>query len=156
MVRISLITLLVSGLLSACTTADLYEKTVAIPGHKWKSSYKPSFTFNIKDTSSSYQLYLVIRHTDKYNFNNIWLNLSVRPPGADSAVTIRVDEKLGSDEKGWFATGMDDIYEHRLDLAGQNISFRKPGEYTFTLEQIMREDPLYHVLNVGLRVEKKP
>jgi hypothetical protein len=31
---------------------------------------------------------------------------------------------------------------------------RKPGKYSFTLQQDMREDPLEHVMNVGIRVEK--
>lgn len=157
--RTSYIVLLTSYLLSSCTTVDLYEKTASIPGHSWKNSYKPSFTFTIKDTSSTYQLFLVIRHNDKYNFNNIWLNLSVKSPGVDSVKTFRIDKKLGSDEKGWLASGMDDIYEHRIELnnelADNSVSFRKPGDYTFTLEQIMRENPLANVLNVGLRIEKK-
>jgi len=48
---------------------------------------------------------------------------------------------------------MDDIYEARL-LIQTGTHFRKPGDYHITLEQIMREDPLKHVLNVGIRVEK--
>mgnify|MGYP003461691057 FL=1 len=52
---------------------------------------------------------------------------------------------------------MDDIYEHHIPLtpAGTPFYFRKPGEYIFTIEQAMREDPLEHVMNVGLRIEKK-
>jgi gliding motility-associated lipoprotein GldH len=149
--------LLITGGLS-CTTADLYEKSVAIPGHAWKYSYKPSFTFSIKDTSSPYQVFLVLRHNDKYSFNNIYINLYARRPGSDSASVARYDLPLGTNEDGWLATGMDDIYEHRIALTppGNQMYFKKPGEYTFTLEQIMREDPLMNVLNVGLRVEKKP
>ncbi len=48
---------------------------------------------------------------------------------------------------------MDDIYEHRIQLGSEQGL--KAGNYTFTIEQIMREDPLEQVLNVGLRVEKK-
>jgi hypothetical protein len=50
---------------------------------------------------------------------------------------------------------MDDIYEHRIPLTPVAEKFRKPGEYTFTVEQIMRENPLNNVLNVGIRVEKQ-
>jgi len=143
----------------SCTTIDLYEKSVSIPGHSWKSSYTPSFTFTIKDTSSLYQLFLILRHNDKYNYNNIWLNISVKSPGTDSVTTFRVVKELATDEKGWLASGMDDIYEHRIslvkELVDNNISFRKSGDYTFTLGQIMREDPLDNVLNAGLRLEKK-
>ena len=143
--------------LSACTTIDLYEKSVSIPGHAWQSSYKPSFTFTIKDTTVPYNLFLVLRHNDKYSFNNIYVNLYVKTPGVDTTEAIRRDLPLGTDEKGWLGEGMDDIYEHRIALTEKDspLYFRKPGDYTFTVEQIMREDPLKNVLNVGLRVEKK-
>lgn len=141
----------------SCTTIDLYEKSVTIPGHSWKSDYKPSFTFTIKDTSSPYLLYFVLRHNDKYSFNNLYINLYAKQPGQDSAQSVRYDLPLATNEKGWLASGMDDIYEHRILLTprGQEFYFKKPGDYTFTIEQIMREDPLKNVLNAGLRIEKK-
>ena len=138
----------------SCTTIDLYEKSVAIPGHSWKSDFKPSFTFTIKDTTSTYQLFLILRHNDKYNYNNIYITLSARLPGIDSTRKIRKDLALATDDKGWLAEGMDDIYEHRIKLGDPEQL--KAGNYTFTIEQIMREDPLKNVLNVGLRIEKKP
>lgn len=147
-----------SCFISSCNTVDLFEKSVSVPGQEWKSSYKPSFIFNISDTAATYTAVLVLRHTDKYNYNNIWLNLSVKAPGQDSAITFRVDKRLANNEQ-WLGTGMDDVYEHRIDLGSDltanNISFRRKGQYHFTLQQIMREDPLKHVLNAGLRIEKK-
>lgn len=157
--RTSFLLVFTAYILCACNTTDLYEKTSVIPGHSWKNSFKPSFSFAIKDTAASYQFFLVLRHNDKYSFNNIWLNLSVQTPGNPGVKTFRVDAKLATDDKGWHATGMDDIYEHQVELneelVANEISFRKPGTYTFTLEQTMREDPLNNVLNVGLRIEKK-
>ena len=137
----------------SCTTIDLYEKSVAIPGHSWKSDFKPSFTFTIKDTVSPYQLFLILRHTDKYNYNNIYINLSAKLPDSDSIRIIRKDLVLGTDEMGWLGDGMDDIYEHRIALGEPERL--KAGNYTFTIEQIMRDNPLNNVLNVGLRIEKK-
>ena len=141
----------------SCTTIDLYEKSVSIPGHSWKNSYKPSFTFTIRDTSSPYQLFLILRHNDKYSFNNIYINLTTQQPGQDSTQTGKYDLRLATNTEGWLGTGMDDIYEHRIPLtpAGNQFYFRKPGDYTFTIEQIMRENPLNNVLNAGLRIEKK-
>lgn len=143
-------------LLTACNTIDLYEKVENIPGHSWKSTYKPSFTFNIKDTTSAYQLYVLVRHNNLYNYNNLWVNLHTKSP--DGTVSkAQYELPLATAEKGWLGTGMDDLYEHRIALTpvNQNFFFRKGGEYTFTLEQIMREDPLEHVFNIGLRIEKK-
>lgn len=143
--------------LVSCTTIDLYEKSVSIPGHSWKSSYQPAFTFTIKDTSSPYQLFLILRHNDQYSFNNIYIRLHTKQPGADSTRTAQYDLRLGTDNEGWLASGMDDIYEHRIPLTpvGGQFYFKKPGDYIFSVEQIMRENPLNHVFNVGLRIEKK-
>lgn len=138
--------------IASCTTVDLFEKTVAIPGHRWESSFKPSFTFTIKDTTSPYQVWLVLRHNEKYNFNNIYVNLYAQLPGQDTAIKIQRDLRLANNEGGWEASGMDDIYEHRVKLGDPQTL--KAGTYTFTLEQIMREDPLEHVMNAGLRIEK--
>lgn len=151
--------LAILSIVYSCSPVDLYEKTKPIPGHAWKSSFVPSFDFTIKDTSSAYDLFLVLRHNDKYNYNNIWLNIKVKYPDSDSVKTFRIDEKLATDDKGWLASGMDDIYEHRISLVNElvenEVSLKKPGDYTFSIEQIMREDPLQHVYDVGLRIEKK-
>lgn len=141
----------------SCQSVDLYEKTAPIPGHKWKSSFKPTFTFTIKDTSVPYKMFVTLRHFDKYNYNNIYLRITTKQPGVDSTQSITYPLILGDDENGWKGSGMDDIWEHLIPLTSQagDFYFRKKGDYTFTLEQVMREDPLDNILNVGLRIEKK-
>lgn len=158
LISLSLITMLGLQLsFSSCTNIDLFEKSVTIPSHRWDNTYKPSFTFTIKDTTSAYDLFVILRHNDKYNYNNIYLNVITQQPGQDSTQKARYDLTLATDEEGWRGTGMDDIYEHRIRLtpSNQQFRFRKPGDYTFTLEQIMRENPLKNMLNVGISVEKK-
>src|SRR5688572_11474505 len=149
------VTILFTGILS-CRQIDLYEKSVSIPGHAWKSGFKPAFTFTIKDTVPAYRLYVILRHNDRYNYNNIYINLITQQPGEDSTRKARYGLELANAD-GWLASGMDDIYEHRIALTPLTgkFYFRKAGDYTFTIEQIMREDPLKHVLNVGLRIEKE-
>lgn len=136
---------------STCTTVDLYEKTVSLPGHEWKSNYKPEFNFTITDTTSLYEAFFVVRHTEKYNYKNIWINLYSQPPG-DTLHKAQFELQLANNEKGWLASGMDDIYEHRIRLV--RPTQLKSGSYKLILENIMREDPLKEVLNVGIRIEK--
>jgi gliding motility-associated lipoprotein GldH len=145
------IVLLSSCILVSCTTVDLYEKTVFLPNHEWKGDYKPEFDFTITDTTTLYLVSFVIRHTEKYNYNNIWINLYSQPPG-DTLHKAPYELQLATNEKGWLATGMDDIYEQRRELTGK-IPL-KAGQYKLVLENIMREDPLKEVLNVGVRIEK--
>lgn len=151
--RILSIVLFTLAVLS-CGTIDVFEKNVSIPGQAWSSSYKPEIVLNITDTMALYNVYVVVRHTDAYRYNNMWVNLGLQVP-QDTTYRQRVDLLLATDDKGWLGTGMDDIYEQRVLVNKSGPQrFAHPGEYRFTLENIMREDPLQHVLNVGIRVEK--
>jgi gliding motility-associated lipoprotein GldH len=149
--------ILLITVLSACSSVDLYEKTAVIPGHDWQRTFKPEFTFTIRDTASPYEIFLVLRHNEKYNYNNIYINLYTQQPGMDSVQKERFDLTLAIGDQGWQASGMDDIYEHRIKLtpADRDLYFPRTGNYTFIVEQVMREDPLQNVMNVGLRIEKK-
>jgi gliding motility-associated lipoprotein GldH len=139
--------------LQACAKLDVYEKNVSIPKYKWSYSYKPAFEFSITDTASSYEIYIVLRHTDAYRYNNIWLNLGTKFPG-DSIRYQRFELKLGSDAAGWEGTGMDDIWEVRKPVTRGPVKLSKTGSYTFTLEQVMRENPLPDIMNAGIRVQR--
>jgi gliding motility-associated lipoprotein GldH len=131
----------------------MFEKTTHIPSQAWSYDFKPSFTFTITDTSSAYNVYIVIRHTDAYNYNNLWLTVGSKAPG-DTLRSQNINIELGNDAKGWEGTGMDDIFEVRKNITPGPVPFRKAGDYTFSIAQIMRENPLLHILDVGIRVEK--
>ena len=142
-------------LLGSCQTIDLYEKNVPVPGHAWRTAFKPQFRFQIRDTSTSYNIYVVLRHNERYNYNNIWVNISTQVPGDTMIRKAQYELPLANNE-GWIGkeTAMDDLYEHRVRITPKEGIRMKSGEYLFTIEHIMREDPLEHVMNVGLRVEK--
>lgn len=144
-------------LLVACTKIDLYEKIVPVPGQAWQSGFKPTFTFEISDTTAPYQLFLILRHNNQYSYNNIWVAVHRKSPDGKVS-TVPYELQLAANEKGWLAEGMDDLYTHRIPLtppANDTFYFNRSGAYTFTVEQTMREDPLPHMMNVGLRIEKK-
>ena len=151
--RILLFAAILGLWLQSCSRMDVYEKVAVIPGQEWDYSNKPSFTFHISDTASLYNIYVVLRHTDAYKYNNLWVKLEMQFPG-DSMKGQNLDMVLGTDAKGWEGRGMDDIFEYRKVITPGPIPLRKAGDYTFRLSQIMRENPLEHILNVGVRVEK--
>jgi gliding motility-associated lipoprotein GldH len=149
--KLSLCLLLISFLIG-CDTIGIYEKNSFFKEHHWSNKVKPSFTFTITDTNSLYQIYAIIRHEDSYRYNNLWLNITTIAPN-DTAKSQQVNLLLADNKKGWLGIGMDDIFDHRIRLT-RNPQKLKAGNYTFTLEQIMREDPLNAVLNAGIRIEK--
>ncbi len=140
----------IAVLLSACGKIEVFEKTKPFPQQEWKNSDMPSFTFNISDTASRYNLYMVLRHTDAYRYKNIWVEIAVKAP--DTVYNIKREFTL-SDNTRWLGSAMDDIIEHRINFNTVPVPLKK-GDYTFTLKQVMREDPLQYMLNAGVRVEK--
>ena len=138
--------------LQSCSTLDVYEKTAAFNKQQWSTNNKPSFTFTVTDTNSLYNIFIVLRHADAYHFNNIWLNITTVAP-ADTAVTQQLNLKLGDNQTGWLGIAMDDIIEHRIAITKNAVPLKK-GNYTFTMQQIMREEPLQGILNAGMRIEK--
>src|SRR5436190_19236170 len=108
--------------LTGCTYLDVFEKTTVIPEQKWFYNNKPEFSFNISDTMASYNIFIVLRHTDAYEYNNIWLRLGSKAPG-ESVNFQNLDLTLATDAKGWLGGGMDDIFDVRKNITSGPVSF---------------------------------
>lgn len=145
-----IIGLLLLASVTGCSKLNLYEKLKWFPQNAWASSDTAKFSFTIKD-SALYKMYFVVRHTDAYHFNNIWVDMHVKDP--DSSYTVKREFRLANGQQ-WLGTGMGDVFEHRIAFAN-NAGKLKPGNYQFTLTPVMREDPLENIVNVGIRVERQ-
>jgi len=140
-------------LLTSCGQVDVFEKNTTIPSYAWSRDYHAKANFRISDTSGVYNLYIVLRHLDKYPYNNIWLNVGLRSPG-DSMYFQKVNLQLGNDLNGWEGTGMNDIWEVRKLISIHHPGFKKSGEYSFDISHIMRDEPLEGIMSAGIRIEK--
>ncbi|MEO6914501.1 MAG: gliding motility lipoprotein GldH [Chitinophagaceae bacterium] len=141
--------------LAACSNINVFEKNIALEKQEWAGSVKPQVEFKITDTAALYNLFIVIRHSDAYGFNNIWVRCSVKGPEDTAAKSQQYNLPLANNQQGWYGSSMDDITEARI-LIQPDTKFTRAGSYFFTLEQTMRQDPLRHILNAGVRIEKKP
>jgi gliding motility-associated lipoprotein GldH len=135
----------------SCKPIALYEQTKHFSSQQWKSEEKASFVFELKDTTAFYNVYIVLRHTQAYHFNNIWLNISIQPSSGKSQI-FRTNLKLANNTQ-WLGSEMGDVVEHRIALFSQPVALQK-GRYQFVLQHIMRENPLQGILQAGIRVEK--
>ncbi len=139
--------------LFCCNAIEIFEINKTIPGHAWKSDVDVKGSFTVKDTVSKYDMYVLLRHTDAYKYNNIWLNIGLQYPG-EKMEYKQVNLTLGNDRNGWEGTGMDDIWYVKKKLNKTPFSFQQAGQYYFSISNIMRDDPLLHVMSVGLSVQK--
>ncbi len=140
-------------LLNACTKINVYEKRIIIPKHQWDKSFVPSFTFENFTAKKTNFIFVILRHLNNYPYSNINIKLSIKNE-KDSIITKEFNIPLTKNNanKEWANKGMDDIYEIKYPL----VPFSgDPGKYTFTIENIMRDNPLPEVLSVGLALERK-
>ncbi len=136
---------------TSCTQQKgVFEKNTSIPSYAWKKMQVIKGKFEITDTTSRYKLYVVLRHTDAYRYNNIWLHINLQGPG--DSISQKIDMPLGTDATGWYGSGMNDIWELR-HLLETGHRFKK-GIFGYSIQQVMREAPLPEVMSVGFRVEK--
>ena len=136
---------------NSCDKNRIYEKNTTIEKYVWDSKAKPVFTVDILDTSVLYNLYVNVRHAEIYPYQNIWLIVSTKFPDSTFA-SKRIEIMLANQEGKWFGEGLGDIWDYR-SLIQENAFFDKPGTYTFSLEQNMRQDPLPGIMSVGIRIE---
>ena len=97
--RLAAILLTFISFVAACGTIDVFEKNVSIPNHEWSNTFKPEIAFEISDTTSLYNIYVVLRHTDAYRYKNIYMNIYTQVPG-DTLLKQRLDLQLATDDKG--------------------------------------------------------
>lgn len=148
--------------LASCKPSARYQQHYTIPNNAWDYSYRPTFKFRIDSVSVAYQLFFLIRHTDAYPFNNIWMKVDIKQPGDTGFTTSRIELPLavlsGAQTGRWLGKGTGGIWEYRSPLGdGYGLSrFSKPGEYELRLGQDMRVNPLPEVLQIGLRLDLMP
>ena len=139
--------------LTSCKQIDVFEKNTPIPKYRWQNNFKATGELAISDTSSFYNIYIVLRHTDAYKYNNIWLNVNVQSK-TQTIINQKLDIALAADATGWEGIAMNDIWEVRKRITAIPFKFTKKDNYQYSLTQLMRDNPLLHVMSVGIRVEK--
>ena len=135
--------------IASCKQLDVHEQTINIPHKKWQADLVAQGDFIINE-NANYNVYVVLRHTDAYEYNNIWLNVGLQKEGEEMKFN-KENITLSNDANGWDGVGMNDIWEVRKIIA--RIPLKK-GTYKTSVVQIMRQNPLLNIMNVGIRVEK--
>ncbi|GHB51863.1 gliding motility lipoprotein GldH [Persicitalea jodogahamensis] len=134
----------------------LYKAYEDIEDGQWFVEKKFDFRFEISDTTQAYNLYYLVRNAQQYPYYNLYLDRVMRGPDG-KVIFSRLDEMYLSDEvtgkpRG---SGLGDLFDHKF-VFQRNYRFPRPGKYTITIAQSMRQNPLPFVLGVGLSIEKTP
>lgn len=138
-------------LLQSCEEEALYNKSFAFKGHVWEQKVKPSFTVNLKDTTTLYDFIVTLRTTTDYKYSNLWVFLNTTPPNGKT-VREPYEIKTTYPDGSWIGKKTGTIVEHQLIFKRRKLPFK--GKYKFVLEQGISEKTIDEVLDISLRVQE--
>ncbi len=149
---IALLAVLLFGI--SCDQNTLYKAYEDIDDGQWYVDKEFSFQFEVGDTTQAYTLYYLIRNAQQYPYYNLYLNREMTGPDGNLMMT-RLEEMYLSDQTTGKprGSGLGDLFDHKIRFM-KNYRFPQAGKYTITIAQSMRQNPLPHILGVGLSIEK--
>lgn len=140
----------ISLLLVSCQQGVVFTEFQAISGRGWVVDSVVTFVPVLDDSVARYDMQLIVRHTDRYAYQNLWLFVDVKR----DSVLLRRDtiEAMMANERGeWHGNGVSKYTLPLVYLAGVPLQF---GEYEVVVQQGMREDMLPGITDLGLKLIK--
>lgn len=157
MVRL-LLPLIFTLFIVSCDSKTVFSENRALDGH-WDQGELVAFKLPQMDSLKKYNLFLNIRNTNDYKFNNIFLIISMEFPHGKT-ITDTLEYKMANPDGSWMGHGIGDLKENKLWYK-ENVSFFEEGTYTVTIEHAMRNNGevegvkrLDGISDVGISVEE--
>jgi len=130
----------------------IIDKNDDVENHNWTYVNKFRYDVAIDDPTLAYNIYINLRVTGDYKYSNMFILLTQVDPDKKSTTT-RFELKLADKDGAWLGDGSGNLYSFQQPVL-TGYKFPAKGNYTFYIEQNMRDNPLREVSDVGLRVEK--
>lgn len=140
-------------ILASCQDQSaIVDTNIELDKHNWSYTEKVKVPLNIESEDIPCNLYLNLRHTSDYKYSNIFLLIHITGPDGKKS-TERREFKLALPDGEWLGSGSGNLYSYQI-LFKENFKFPLKGKYIIELEQNMRDNPLDHITDAGIRVER--
>ena len=131
---------LVVGFVS-CQNENKKEVYHSFNNNVWNTDSIVSFELDNIDTTSSHDLYLMVRHTTNFNFQNLFLFTNFE--NQQDTLELFLSEKSGR----WLGKGFGEIKELKIKIK-ENVNFKENQDQIFSVEQAMRYEDLEKIINL--------
>lgn len=128
-------------------------------GGSWGSREAIAFQLSELDTIKDYNLYVNLRNTNDYPFNNIFLIVSMDFPHGKTVVDT-LEYRMAYPDGSWMGQGIGNVKESKLWYK-EGIRFFENGTYKVSITHAMRNNGevegvrnLEGIVDVGFTVEE--
>lgn len=149
-----------SFVLVSCDTNRVFDAYQSVP-NSWHKDTVISFKVNPPDSTKNYNLFVNLRNTNAYKYNNLFLIVEmVYPHGKTIKDTL--EYRMADPSGKLLGTGLTDVKENKLWYKGNEspFVFEETGEYKVNIQHAMRENgkvngvvELEGITDIGFRVE---
>ena len=138
----------------SCDSRNVYQGKKDFSDRYWIFNDQANFEFEIQDTTNRYNLWVNVRNSAKYQYQNVYLQYYLEDSTGRLLSKDLKNVQLFHEVTGvTMGEGMGDLFDvERVFL--ENYSFEQQGKHIFRIDQFMRQDSLPEILSVGLRIEK--
>jgi len=143
----------------SCDSNSVFDDYKSVP-NEWQKNDIIQFEYTPSDTLNSYNLFINLRNTNDYKFNNLFLIAEIDFPNGKGVVDT-LEYKMAQPNGELLGTGFTDVKENKLWYK-ENFTFNESGTYLIKLQHAMRENgnvdgvnALEGVTDIGFRIEHK-
>lgn len=145
-------------LFSSCDSETIVGENKAISGD-WAMDQPITFELPSLDSLKTYNIFLHLRNTNEYPFNNIYLITSMQFPHGKT-ITDTLEYRMAEPDGTWLGQGIGDVKESKLWYK-EGVRFFEEGTYTLSVSQAVRNNgevsgvsELKGITDVGYSIEE--
>lgn len=143
----------------SCTSKDVVFNESRSLDETWGAEETVGFHLPELDSLKHYNLFVTLRNTNNYKFNNIFLIVTMDFPHGKSVVDT-LEYRMANPDGTWMGQGIGTIKESKLWYK-EDVRFFEEGEYSVRITHAMRNNGevegvknLEGITDVGFTVEE--
>lgn len=121
--------------LVSCDSKMIYGEMRDLPGY-WEKNEVIKFDIPQLDSLKNYHVFLHLRNTNDYPYNNIFLIASMEFPNG-KIVADTLEYRMAAADGSWLGTGIGTVKESKLWYK-EHIRFFEEGSYRLSVSQAVR------------------
>jgi len=129
-----------------------------LPG-SWDKNESLEFEIPKLDSLQKYNVFLHLRNTNEYPFNNVFLIASMEFPHGKT-ISDTLEYRMANADGSWLGTGIGSVKESKL-FYKENVTFFEEGVYRLSVSQAVRNNgsiqgvtQLDGITEVGYSIQK--
>lgn len=156
--RSAIVLLVLITCLGSCNSNTIVSETQPLPGY-WDKDNPVGFSIPQLDSLKKYNVFLHIRNTNAYRFNNLFLIVTMDFPHGKTVVDT-LEYRMANADGSWLGQGIGSVKENKLWYKEQ-VSFFEEGNYNITITHAVRNNgdvegvsKLEGITDVGYSIEE--